>query len=205
MKNKLSWIADCKKQEFETIIREYGYFIHRFTQFIALLIGHTGDEKVRSLLLPNLVDEVGNDTDDPSHVFLYQRFAKDCGVTLQWEGISSTSKAVEEWFYQTFNSEDTLRALCALGPGTEEISHWFLGPMEEATIKHFPTANLAYFDVHRAAVEENHINDIRSGISVLKNRDSDQSIFEEKVQRFSHEAIQQHLLFWENLHQGFLK
>ena len=196
-----SWLAQCGIVGLETILLEYGYFVHRFTQFIGLVIGHAEDADVRRLLLPNLIDEIGNEGGDTAHVTLYSRCASSCNVALEMDSISPMTKEIEDWFFTVFNSSDTVRSLAVLGPGTDEIAQSFLVPLELSLMKAFPSVDLGYFEVHRPEMEANHINDIRQAIRVLRDKFPAENVsaFDERINKHAQEAVAMHARFWDNM------
>lgn len=201
------WLEGLAQAEMRTILREYGYLIHRFTQFIALVIGHAENAEVRRLLLPNLIDEIGDDRDNLAHVNLFEICAASCGLQTASNEILPSTQEIEDWFFSVFNSADTARSLAVLGPGTEEIAQSFLVPMELGLIRAFDSVDLRYFEVHRPQFETMHIGDIRQAIHILRNSlpELERFGFDAKIEADTHDALAMHARFWDNLYRLVLK
>ena len=201
------WLEGLDKTEMRIVLQEYGYLIHRFTQFIALVIGHTENADIRRLLLPNLIDEIGDDQDNPAHVNLFEICAASCGLQIAMNEVSQSTQEIENWFFSVFNSADTARSLAVLGPGTEEIAQSFLVPMERGLIRAFDSVDLRYFKVHRPQFESMHIGDIRQAIHILRSSlpESERFNFDAKIETDTQEALAMHARFWDNLYRLVLK
>lgn len=195
------WLEDLAQAEMRIVLREYGYFIHRFTQFIALLIGHAESAEIRRLLLPNLIDEIGDERDNLAHVTLFENCAASCGLNTDSTEISESTREIENWFFCVFDTADTPKALAVLGPGTEEIAQNFLVPLERGLLRAFGSVDLRYFEVHRPEYEAIHISDIRHAIHTLGHSlpESQQQIFDDKIKSVTLEAQAMHMRFWKNL------
>lgn len=198
-----AWLEGLDKIELKIVLREYGYLVHRFPQFIALVIGHAENAEVRRLLLPNLIDEIGDDRDNPSHVSLFERCMGSCGFQMDLNETSQATREIEDRFFSIFDSADTARSLAVLGPGTEEIAQDFLVPMEGGLVKAFGSVDLRYFEVHRPQYESRHIGDIRQAIRILGDSvaESEKPGLDAQIERDAKEALQMHTRFWENVHQ----
>ncbi len=201
------WLDDLTKTEMRIVLLEYGYLIHRFTQFIALVIGHAENAEVRRLLISNLIDEIGDDRDNLAHVYLFEICATSCGLQMDSNAVSQSTQDIENWFFSVFNSADTARSLAVLGPGTEEIAQSFLVPMERGLVRVFGSVDLRYFDVHRPQYESMHIGDIRQAIHIVRNSHpkSEWLGFDEKIETNTKEAMAMHTKFWDNIYQLVLK
>jgi Iron-containing redox enzyme len=197
------WLEDLGKSELKIVLREYGNLVHRFPQFIGLVIGHAENATVRRLLLPNLIDEIGDDRDNPAHIYLFEICAASCGLQTASNGVSQSTQEIENWFFSVFNSADTARSLAVLGPGTEEIAQSFLVPMERCLVRAFDSVDLRYFEVHRPQFESMHIGDIRQAIHILRNSlpESERFDFDAKIEADTHEALAMHARFWDNLYR----
>jgi pyrroloquinoline quinone (PQQ) biosynthesis protein C len=193
----LSWLDRCDRIALQCILRDYGFLIHRFAQYIALVVGHCDELRARQLLLDNLLAEVGS-ASEPAHYELYRELAKSCGVDLSWSDVDSDVKQIEAWFYSVYDGEDTIRALAVLGPGTEEIAQSFLEPLESAVATQFPDADKRYFEAHRPDREQAHIADIRRALAGLitdlppwAREDTERA-----VESYSSEALDKYATFW---------
>lgn len=198
-----AWLEGLGKAELRIVLREYGYLVHRFPQFIALVIGHAEDAEVRRLLLPNLVDEIGDDRDNPSHVSLFERCVVSCGFQMDLNETSQATREIESRFFSIFDSADSARSLAMLGPGTEEIAQGFLVPMERGLVNAFGSVDLRYFEVHRLQYESRHIDDIRQAIHILRDTvsESEKPGFDVKIESDAKEAMEMHARFWENVYR----
>lgn len=199
----LDWLTHCDRAALRRVMCEYGHFIHRFAQYIALVIGHSENERVRRLLIGNLADEIGTGT-TPAHFALYQACAASCGTDLSGSHVSSRTREIEAWFFDIYNAEDTARSLAALGPGTEEIAQGFLDPLEHALRNCFPTADLRYFDAHRPEMESAHISNIREALTAIRESIpvEDVSDHDQTIEYHILAAHQAHSDFWSNLDQS---
>lgn len=199
-----SWIQEAPQTAVAHALLEYRYFVHRFTQWLALAIGHAEDQRIRQLVLPNLIDEQGGMDNRPSHLDLLDRCLDSCGVKrrLNHRPLASTVRA-EAWFFGVCSGVDTHAALCVLGPGTESISQTFLGPLETAIRRAWPEKpiDITYFDVHRPEIEAAHANGLLDAIKLVESGAPDNIARKLITTRaeWTDAAIRQHASFWNGL------
>lgn len=194
----LAWLSHCDRIAVQHILCDYGFLVHRFVRYIALVIGHCDVPRVQQLLLDNLVDEVGSET-EPSHYELYRNLAESCNVDLEECLTDPDIEQIEAWFYSIYDDENSVRALAVLGPGTEEISRFFLEPLESAVIRYFPDADMRYFEVHRPEQEQAHIQDIRRALDILLAGlpESRQVDTNRLIKEYAAKAVAKHAAFWQ--------
>ncbi|HEX6372500.1 MAG TPA: iron-containing redox enzyme family protein [Longimicrobium sp.] len=194
------WLSGLEEWELGAVVLNYRYFVHRFPQWLALTIGNSSDERVRQLLLPNLVEEAGTFQGAPSHLNLLDALIVSCGCELdEFTPLDSTIQS-EQWFYDVTHDGITEYALAALGPGTEDVSQDFLVPFETAIRSIYGIrADYRYFDAHRPSVEEHHGNDIRLALSLLEGSSNDPANFTNRVRTAASNAIHTHQTFWDGL------
>ena len=200
-----AWLPRCGRPAVPTILQEYRYLVHRFPQWLALVIGRSEHQRVWQWLLPNLVEECGSLDGEPSHLALLDRTLASCGVTgMEQYHATDETRAAENWFYGVFAERDTYESLCVLGPGTEAISQTFLQPLEECLRRELGGDNLdlEYFAAHRTEVEAQHAEHIEAAIQYLEEQ------AETEVREKMHAAratwtqagIDAHAKFWADLH-----
>ena len=168
------WVNSCSRQSLEVVLAEYRYLVRRFPQWLSLTIGRCEDEKVRQLLVPNLVEECGVWNDRASHLSLLDQCLRTCGVPVAstYAPLKSTQEA-ERWFFDVFSNEPTYVQLCVLGPGTEAVSQCFLKPLEQGLRNGFPesTVDFSYFEAHKTEMEEIHVRNIEEAITHIEQLD----------------------------------
>lgn len=198
-----AWLSGTHRAELAVVMLNYRYFVHRFPQWLALVIGNSLDERVRQLLIPNLIEEAGTYRDVPSHLSLLNSLMVSCG----WDATSLTpipaTVECEQWFFNTMRESSTECALAALGPGTEDISQDFLQPLETAIRTHYgDSADYAYFDAHRPEVEGLHGDDIRNALALIEEDVKDKALFHKEVSASTIAAINKHQAFWDGLRRS---
>lgn len=202
----VSWLRGCSGQSIPSILQEYRYFVHRFPQWLALTIGRATQERVRQLLLPNLVEECGSFDGAPSHLALLDRTLASCDIRdVEAYVPTKETRASEAWFYRACSEERAYASLCVLGPGTEAISHSFLDPLEDC-VRHAYAGrdlDLEYFAVHKTEVEAKHAEQIEEAIQVLEAEADSETKAAMKAERarWSQAGIDAHAKFWSDLHR----
>lgn len=194
---QLNWLTKLSSNELKITLLEYRYLVHRFTPWLGLLIAKSKNEKVRQLLLPNLIEESGSIEGELSHLSILDNLLKSCHI--QDPSVYQATKETiltETWFYSLFNSGNTYKGLCVIGPATEAISHQFLLPMYEAVKANWPYADMTYFDIHLSEIEDEHAKQIESAIQEMEV--ASKSIIKTR-NRYVMEGIEKHSSFWNNL------
>lgn len=203
-KIKTMWLIDSNGQALSRVLVEYRYFVHRFTQWFAMVIGRAEDQHVRQLLLPNLVDELGGPDKAPSHLDLLDRCLSSCGIRQRdVNRLLPSTREAEAWFYEVCSNRNTHTSLCVLGPGTESISQSFLAPLEKAIKRVFSEKHLdlVYFDVHRPEVESAHADSIDKAIRIVESNAPPQKRKSLAAQRarWTAAAVRHHAQFWNSM------
>ncbi|MCI0557411.1 MAG: iron-containing redox enzyme family protein [Nitrososphaera sp.] len=198
------WLKTASLQALTFSLLEYRYLVRRFPQWLALCIGRSENERVRRLLLPNLIEELGGCGNAPSHLTLLDRTIESCGITDAREHAPTEETfKIEGWFFAVFSEQPIYNALCVLGPGTEAISSQFLEPLEEGLMRASPTRllNLDYFAAHRTEMEEQHSLHIEQTIRFLEEIASEEkqvSLASER-RRWISAGLEAHNSFWKHL------
>jgi len=197
---QLNWLTKLNSEELKLVLLEYRYLVHRFTPWLGLLVAKSKSEKVRQLLLPNLIEESGNIKGELSHLSILDNLLKSCQIQDP-SVYKATNKTIltEKWFYSLFNSGNTYKGLCVIGPATEAISHQFLLPLYEAVKANCPYADMTYFDIHLSEIEDEHAKQIEFAIQEMQA--TKKSIIK-KRNRYIIEGIEKHSSFWNNLHNA---
>lgn len=199
-----AWLENQSRDNLKFILAEYRFLVGRFVQWLGLTLGKSSDERIRQLLLHNLIEECGQIGGARSHLSLLDDCLASCGIipVIDYKPLRSTICA-EHWFFSTFSNQDCHTCLSVLGPGTECISQQFLKPLEIGIRQAFgcESVNYSYFDVHRAEVEIFHAQDINRAIELIEADCDLDEIKRLKRSRYywSNEAISQHDVFWTSL------
>ena len=195
----LSWLQGTTALQIRHVLGQYRCFVRRFPCWLALTMGFAADARVRELLKPNLLAEMG-DGIRPPHLSLLDRCLDSCDVDSRLRGkpLHSTTEC-ENWFFSLFASGDTYASLCALGPATERISWQFLGPLEKALTARFDltSKDLEYFVVHHPDVEDAHAASLEEAIRHTEHASNEKpSVLAARRQSLTASAIHQHCAFW---------
>ncbi len=201
----VEWLRDIPRRAVETVLLEYRYLVHRFPQWLALVIGRSEHERIWQWLLPNLVEECGSLDGEPSHLALLDRTMASFGVAgVEQYHPTDETRAAENWFYDVFAEQNTYESLCVLGPGTEAISQTFLQPLEECLRRKLGGDNLdlAYFAAHRTEVEAQHAEHIDAAIQYLEEQaeTKDREKMHAARATWTQAGIDAHAKFWADLH-----
>lgn len=196
---KADWLSQSQPMHLLACLVEYRYLVGRFPQWLALTIGHSQCERVRQLLLPNLIRESGSDR-ELSHLSLLDGCILSCGAAYTDAHIPRpATRCVEEWFFRVFASGNLYSSLCVLGPGTEAISWSFLQPLCHGLKGAFGQSqvDLSYFDVHRPDNEDEDARMIQEAMHLIEQR----SPIDLSVERAAmvNAAIDKHQQFWDSL------
>lgn len=197
-KIEVDWLANLNKDELKMVLLEYRYLVHRFTPWIGLLISKTNIDKVRQLLMPNFVEESGCSREsNVPHLTLLDNLLKSVGIEYP-ENYTPTENTfkTEKWFYNLFDSGNTYKGLCVIGPATEAISHQFLMPLKDGICTNFATADMTYFDVHLSELEDEHAKSIDDAIDYFETLDKSAITFKTE---FIQEGIKTHSKFWKSI------
>lgn len=195
----LNWLKSISVEHNQLILKEYRYLVHRFTLWMGLTISKTENEVVRQLILPNFVEESGSINGAKSHLKMLDDLIHSVGIEKPVEYTpSAETKRIEQTFYSIYDEGDTYKSLCVLGPSTEAISHQFLQPLSDITLKNFPKADTAYFDTHLSEVEDEHAIAIEKAISIMEEQDL--SLILNKG-NFINLGFNLHREFWKNIEQ----
>jgi hypothetical protein len=201
---EMNWLQNVSDKALCFAVVEYRYLVHRFSQWLAMLIARSDQEKIRQLLLSNLVDELGGLESGPTHLELLDRLLESMGVTSFVDfRPKEFTHATEEWFTKAIGEFPLYDSLCILGPGTEEISYTFLEPLENAIKKTFfnRRLDLRYFDVHRGTLEDIHVEQILQAIMYLEeaaDKEEKIALKNSKIMRVE-EATNYHKFFWDSI------
>ncbi len=107
------WNNQQKKYFAATFYHLRGHFIN----FLWYIANFCADEHIKSLILNNIIEELGI-KQRSSHEFLYERFAKECGVNIHDEIINEThylpfAKAFNKMHLQWLSLHDNEERLAA--------------------------------------------------------------------------------------------
>lgn len=205
MKNELQleWLLFVSKEQNKFILKEYRYLVHRFAMWMGLTISKTENEIVRQLILPNFVEESGTIEGVKSHLKMFDDLLESVGINvLENYTPSKMTKEVENNFFTIFDNFNTYKALCVLGPSTEAISHQFLIPLQEITLKNFPNADKEYLDIHLSEVEKEHAIAIEKAIENMEQTEKNLS---KNKQEYIDIGFNLHKTFWDNLKVEIIK
>lgn len=201
-KIEASWVAGLSEDGLRFVLPEYRYLVHRFPQWIALTVGRCDIERVRQLLLPNLLDETGTIDGAPSHLSLLDRLIRSCGLGDPGSHLpTQATQDTEDWFFSAFSERGTYECLCVLGPATESISDQFLNPLERAIRRVFTDRelDLTYFDEHRPEVEAEHAEQLNEAIRYYENQADDAECLGARQDEWVSAGVSAHSRFWDSL------
>jgi|ERR1039458_334383 pyrroloquinoline quinone (PQQ) biosynthesis protein C len=207
---KAQWLENESRENLQFILAEYRFLVHRFMQWIGLTFGKSSNERVRQLLLHNIIDECGRIGGDPSHLSYLDDCLASCGVVASehYKPRPSTRR-IEKWFFDVYQHRDCHVCLSVLGPGTESISQQFLKPLE-AGLRHAfagQKVDYKYFDVHRPEVEIAHAEDIAKALAIVEQSTESavRKKFEKERIHWAEQAIAHHAEFWTSLKEKHKK
>lgn len=148
---------------------EYYHYVYGFTSWLGQVIARADDDRIRALLIPNLVEEVTDPSCGRSHrdLLIDLLHALDLSdVEIRASEPKVETRAAARFFDDLYSSEKTLESLFAFGPGTEGVSFCFLEPMETALRRAFSLdeESLRYFTVHRPEKEHAHVGALDDAI-----------------------------------------
>src|ERR1039458_6696694 len=146
------WLENESRKDLRLILADYRHLVSRFVQWIGLTFGKSSDEKVRQLLLHNIIEECSQLDGPPSHLARLDLCLASCGApSPRTHRPLESTRRTEGWFFDLFASQDCHTCLSALGPGTESISQQFLVPLEAGIRRAFAGERMdyTYFDMHR--------------------------------------------------------
>jgi pyrroloquinoline quinone (PQQ) biosynthesis protein C len=162
-------------------------------------MARTNNQRIRQLLLTNLYEECGLKEED-SHVSLLEKTIKSVGIKTIPETYTPFifTRQLEEWFYNTYDSYDTYKSLCVLGPATEAISAQFLLPFKNAVLKVFNERDVSveYFEIHLSETEAKHADNCEEALSLLEKEDKSLCLLRDQ---YTNEGIEIHNKFWKYL------
>ena len=196
------WVSELSAAAIRQVLLEYRFLVHRFPQWLLLVAGRCEDERVRQLLIPNIVEECGEIAGALSHLSLLDLCLSSLGVKNHYDySVSDETRNIEGWFYRVFLTETVYRSLCVLGPGTEAISEEFLWPLERAVRRNFDGVDLRYFDAHRPAVEGDHAEAIEAALLYYEEKATSEEIHSLSCTReeWTRKGQGAHAYFWEAL------
>ena len=81
-KIKAEWLENESRENLQVILSEYRFLVHRFMQWIGFTFGKSNNERVRQLLLHNIIDECGQIGGEPSHLSFLDDSLASCGVVV---------------------------------------------------------------------------------------------------------------------------
>jgi pyrroloquinoline quinone (PQQ) biosynthesis protein C len=200
----VKWVEAIDIHTLSKVLKEYRYFVHRFTSWVGLIISKAEDERIRHLLLPNFIEESGNLDGAISHLKMLDNLLVSCGIKNieEYKPLPSTID-MERWFYNLFDSGDTYASLCAIGPATEEISGEFLQPIFKVVKRLFvdKNINLTYFEAHLSAMEVEHVRAIHAAIEYMEQKNP---LLNNQMNKWVAASISKHQYFWSSLKVAFL-
>ena len=208
MKNSIDamWLETENGDNLRLILADYRLFVSRFVQWIGLTFGKSSDEKVRQLLLHNIVEECGQVDGPASHLARLDMCLASCGApTPQTHRPLESTRRIESWFFDLFSNQDCHTCLSALGPGTESISQQFLVPLKASIRGAFAgePVDYTYFDLHRSEVEAVHAEDLDKAIALVEDKapPTERERLLRSRRYWEAETISQHAAFWAGLRQ----
>jgi pyrroloquinoline quinone (PQQ) biosynthesis protein C len=195
----LEWLSNLDEVQMHRLLLEYRFLVRRFVSWVALIIARTDNNKIRQLLIKNILEECG-ENEENSHIFLLDKTILSTGYKLdpRLHIPYLTTKEIEHFFYSTFNSKDVYKSLCVLGPATEAISSEFLSPFKKALITVFNEQKIEtkYFDLHLSEIEKEHAASCEKALQIMELEDRNLFL---KKHDYVESGIKQHQLFWEQL------
>ena len=193
------WLKELNKEEIIRVLVEYQYLVRRFNHWFVLTIGKADNQKIRELLIPNLLDEVGDSHIKTPHTRLLENVIIGIAGKYFKIPVSKDTKQIEQKFYNLFDNGSLYQCLCALGPATECISYQFLEPMESSIKKNFgDSVDYAYFDEHRPEKEAQHSMDLLDAIKVYEAENPKSPELKDKDSLIL-QGVELHNEFWMNL------
>lgn len=191
------WLMEANKQTLVGTLSEYDLIQRSFVPWLCHIMANTENERVRLLVLPNLIEECGNFRRKHSHQYLYRRMLKSNGISVANHKFSKLTIETGKRYTKLFSSKNTYRSLCAVGPGIEAISSDFLYPMYQGVLKHFGDAgHLIYFTLHLSEIENDHASSIEDAMRILE--DENPKLLKKK-EKYINEGVEIFKNFWDNL------
>jgi pyrroloquinoline quinone (PQQ) biosynthesis protein C len=198
------WLNRASAYKLSFALQEYRYLVHRFSQWLALVVARASDARIRGLLLPNLFEEIGVPP-EVSHLSLLDSCITSCGIRVDpVRRATGATREIEQWFVGACANENLLAGLAVLGPGTEMVSQSFLSPLEAALRRVYGErrVDFAYFDHHRPEVESGHAQAVDEAIRILCEASGDRGACEAERDFWAGKAIERHRQFWEAVQAG---
>jgi len=191
------WLMECDKELIAAALMEYELIQRKFVPWICQIMANAENEKVRQLLLPNLIEESGSFGRQNSHHDLYLKMLERNKINVQNHTFDQLTLNTEKNFTKIFKSNNTYRSLCVVGPGIEAISADFLYPMYQGVLRNFGNSrSLIYFTLHLSEMEDNHANCIEKAMKIMENENPK---LLKKKDKYINEGIEIFKVFWVNL------
>lgn len=118
--------------------RQYYLYSRWFSMYVAAVIANMPDEKPRGYLVKNLYEESGEGNLERSHPAIFRRFLAalrlDASEVERAEPLPETRLFIHEYLFLC-RGGPFLKALGALGPGTESIVPYIYHPIHEGLRK----------------------------------------------------------------------
>ena len=193
----VEWLMGDSKETLVGALLEYDLIQRNFVPWLCQIMANAKNERVRQLLLPNLIEECGSFRRKNSHHDLYLKMLECNNISVTNHKFSSLAIETEKRYTKLFSSKNTYRSLCAVGPGIEAISSDFLYPMYQGVLKHFgDSRHLIYFTLHLSEMEDEHANCIEAAMGIMEKENPG---LLKKREIYINEGIEIFRNFWDNL------
>lgn len=193
----VKWLNNVQKETLIKVLLEYNLIQKNFVPWLCHIMANTENERIRQLLLPNLIEECGDFRKKNSHNDLYLRMLKFNNINVANHKYSKLTIETEKKYTKLFSSKNTYRSLCAIGPGIEAVSSDFILPMYIAVKNIFgESKHMIYFTLHLSEMEDEHADCIEDAMRIMEK---DNPKLLDKREAYIKEGIEVFRNFWDNL------
>ncbi|MCQ4574152.1 MAG: iron-containing redox enzyme family protein [Candidatus Brocadiales bacterium] len=133
--------------------RQYYLYSRWFGRYLSAIVANIPDERPRTLLIKNLYQEYGEGNTNNSHPAIFRRFMKalrlDSREVEECEPLPEMHLFIHEYLY-ICQGGHFLKALGAIGPGTESIVPYIYRPIYEGLKKEpsLKEEDIEFFALH---------------------------------------------------------
>ena len=141
---------DISIKELKAFIVQHYFYSKNFTKFLFLMAANIEDLKVRSLIVENLVDELGLSCEHQTpHLILYEKMLNLMGIEMYKVDVNKETVDLITKMESLCQDKDPIVGLSALVFGAEGIvSHLYQWILDSLIRNGFKKTDLEFFSVH---------------------------------------------------------
>lgn len=172
-------ISQLNRAELQQFFVQFHYFVDAFPRYLGALVWQSPDDKIRLVLLDNLIDESGgferiqslNSAD--THPALFRRVLHRLNISDQqlatFPPEDYTRQMLSE-LEKLFIHSPFLEAFGGIAPGVESIFYTWIEVVQKGleAYSYFTQDDLLYFSLH-AVVDHEHSNALKNAIMPYLN------------------------------------